>query len=77
MTKQGYGFLGGPMQSRCSLCGRRTSPLSLWCGRCLAPFRKAGEKFQPRIQVTRRSVVAARAELARVLVESGAKVVIA
>ena len=70
------GSLSGPMQSRCSLCGRKASPLSLWCSRCLKPFIKAGLKFKPTIQVTRRSVVAARAELARVLVGSGAKVVI-
>lgn len=49
-----YRFLGGPMQSRCCLCNRKTSSLSLWCSRCLAPFRKVGQHFTPSVTIVRR-----------------------
>ena len=42
------------MQSRCCLCNRKTSSLSLWCSRCLAPFRKVGQHFTPSVTIVRR-----------------------
>lgn len=64
-----------PYRSRCCLCNKGTH-YGLWCGRCLRPYIAAGERFRPSITV-KRSVVAETAKLARALVESGARVVIA
>jgi len=72
----GMGAEAGPPRSRCGLCGRMQDRLALWCERCLIPYIVKGLAFRASITV-RRSPLAARAELAKVLVTSGAKVVLA
>lgn len=62
--------LPSPAASRCCLCGKPS--VGLWCDRHLEPYIEAGYRFRPEILL--RGPLAASAVLARVLVNSGARV---